>query len=130
MTIIRTRALGQVLMLAAQFILGMAVNLLGQPTETQAAAQPVATGILWLHILLAAGLVINGLMIALDAQISPDSGKLRWSGLALVVVAVVSGILTTLLDNNGWSYAMALGFIGSFIVYGWLLLKSQRKSTI
>jgi hypothetical protein len=53
----RREARNQLVFLSAQFLLGMAVNLIGQPSETTGAAHAVSTVLLGLHAVVAIGLV-------------------------------------------------------------------------
>ena len=53
----RREARFQLAGLSAQFLLGMAVNLIGQPSETTGAAHAVSTVLLGLHVVVAIGLI-------------------------------------------------------------------------
>ena len=120
---LRRDAQGLVRMLAAMFLLGMAVNLIGLPQETTGGAK-VATGIfLTLHMILGIGLLVSGILALRHA--GPVGGRARqlsvW-GLVAVVVAIVAGVLTASTKSNWWSYLMAAAFLATAYVYVALLL--------
>ena len=47
----------------------------------------------------------------------------RW-GAAAIVLTFGAGITTLITKNNWWSYAMAVGFIASLLVYVSLLVQA------
>ena len=52
----------------------------------------------------------------------------RWRRLAIwgaaaIVVTVGAGILTLITKSNWWSYAMAVGFIASLLIYGGIVVR-------
>ena len=56
-TDVRHLASRQVMALSAQFLIGMALALIGQPSQTTGTAHTVSEALLGLHILVAAGLI-------------------------------------------------------------------------
>ena len=120
------RAMNQIRMLTAMFVLGMAVNLIGLPQETTGFAKTITLISLGLHVLIAVGLVIGSVItLRLTRSAAPQLGRLAGIGVALIVVTFIAGVLTVWLKNDWWSYVMALGFIGSFLIYGALYLQGN-----
>ncbi|HLO31468.1 MAG TPA: hypothetical protein VK249_20120 [Anaerolineales bacterium] len=120
------RAMNQIRMLTAMFVLGMAVNLVGLPQETTGFAKTATLIFLGLHVLIAVGLVIGSVItLRLTLRAAPQLGRLAWIGLALIAVTFGAGVLTVWLKSDWWSYVMALGFIGSFLIYGSLCMKGN-----
>ena len=64
----RREARNQLVFLSAQFLLGMAVNLIGQPSETTGAAHAVSTVLLGLHVVVAIGLLAGTVMVIRAAR--------------------------------------------------------------
>jgi hypothetical protein len=116
-----------VLMLTVQFLLGMAVNLIGLPDETGGGAKAATTVFLALHVLIAVGLVIGAIM-ALNAakSLSPALRRLTEYATAGISVTFVAGVLTMITDNNWWSYLMAGGFIVTLLMYGSIYVQSRK----
>lgn len=124
---VRHLAQHQVMGLASVFLLGMAVNLTGLPSQTSGAAHLASIAFLAAHALIALGIVAGAVML-LRAAARLD-GQWRWqalAGTAAVAVAVAAGILTVMTGSNWWSYAMAVGFITALLAYGSLLLPATR----
>jgi uncharacterized membrane protein len=112
----------QVMGLAAQFLLGMALSLTGQPSQTSGAARIASTVLLALHVLVALGLAAGAAMVIRAAgRGTAQQRRLAWWGAAAIAVTIAAGVLTTLTKANGWSYAMAAGFVVSLGLYGGLL---------
>ena len=122
----RREARNQLVFLSAQFLLGMAVNLIGQPSETTGAAHAVSTVLLALHVVVAIGLLAGTVMVIRAAR---GGGKrprqLARSGAVLIGLTVIAGVMTVITKNNWWSYTMAAGFIASMLLYGSLLVRAQ-----
>ena len=112
------RAMSQIRMLTAMFVLGMAVNFIGLPQETTGLAKTADLIFLGLHVLIAVGLVIGSVItFRLALRAAPQWGRLAGIGVALIAVTFIAGVLTVWLKSDWWSYVMALGFIGSFLIY-------------
>jgi hypothetical protein len=122
----RREARNQLVFLSAQFLLGMAVNLIGQPSETTGASRAVSTVLLGLHVVVAIGLLAGAVMVIRAAR---GGGKrprqLARSGAVLIGLTVIAGVMTVITKNNWWSYTMAAGFIASVLLYGSLLVRAQ-----
>lgn len=117
------RVRAQLGMLSVQFLLGMAVNLLGEPEGGLAKA---AKGILLLlHVVVAVGLIVNA-SLTMRAALKLGGKILRTARVATagVGIAVVGGILTmTGPGNDWWSYVMAIGFLLAFAYNGFLYMQ-------
>jgi hypothetical protein len=119
------RVRGQLIMLSIQFLLGMAVNLLGEPESSLAKA---SKGILLgLHVLIALGLLV-GASLTMHFALKAGGQILRTTRLATagVGLALVAGVLTVMVKgswSDAWSYAMAVGFLVALVFYGKLYMK-------
>jgi len=122
---VRRPALHQIIGLSAQFLLGMAVSLIGQPSETTGTAHTASNILLSLHILLAAGLVANAVMVLRAARNGSSQQRqlARW-GAIMIALTFAAGVLTLITKSNWWSYAMATGFISSLGLYVALLVQA------
>lgn len=122
----RREARNQLLFLSAQFLLGMAVNLIGQPSQTTGAARAVSTVLLGLHAVVAIGLVAGAVMVIRAARSGGDRPRQpARTGAVLIGLTAVAGVLTAITKSNWWSYGMATGFIASVLLYGTLLVRAQ-----
>ena len=125
----RREARNQLVFLSAQFLLGMAVNLIGQPSQTTGAAHAVSTVLLGLHVVVAIGMVAGAVMVIRAARGGGDRPRqLARSGAVLIGLTVIAGVMTVITKNNWWSYAMAAGFIASVLLYGSLLVRAQSPA--
>lgn len=115
----RRRVFGQLWMLVLQFVLGMALNLVGE--ESAGARHTLYDVVLVAHILNAIGLIEGGVYIALKY-----SSKLSWWAAVAILATLTSGILTQFTKNDAWSFAMASGFIVSMWLYGMLYVRADR----
>jgi hypothetical protein len=112
------RVRAQLAMLFTQFLLGMAVNLIGEREETWA---KVSKGILLgLHVLVAIGLIVGTVLtIRLASHIGGRIQRTLRVATYGIGVAVIGGILTQFAPwSDLWSFFMALGFIVAFAFYG------------
>jgi len=117
---------GQIIMLFAQFLLGMAVNLIGLPSEATDGGKAATSVFLALHVLVAVGLVVGAIRILrLTGTGDEHDRRLARAGAAAVVATFVFGVLDLALKSNWWSYAMAVGFVGSLLSYGMLMTKPR-----
>ena len=122
----RREARNQLLFLSAQFLLGMAVNLTGQPSQTTGAAHAASTVLLGLHVVVAIGLVAGAVMVIRAARGGGDRPRqLARSGAVLIGLTAIAGVMTVITKNTWWSYTMAAGFIASVLLYGSLLVWAQ-----
>ncbi len=120
---VRYLARHMVMGLTVQFLLGMAVNLIGQPSETTGDARIASTVFLAAHALVSAGMVIGAAQAVRAAAYlgGPWRSPAIW-GAAAIAATVAAGVVTTITTSNWWSYAMAAGFIASLLIYGSFLL--------
>ena len=123
-TDVRHRARHQVLGLAAQFLFGMAISLIGQPSETTGVSHIAGNMLLGLHVLVAAALVVGAAGVVRAARSGDRQRRLARWGAAAIVLTFGAGITTLITKNNWWSYAMAVGFIASLLVYVSLLVQA------
>ena len=120
-TVVRHLASRQVMALSAQFLIGMALALIGQPSQTTGTAHTVSEALLGLHILVAAGLIAAAAQIIRFARGSDRQRQLAYGGATAIVLTVIT--------NNNWlSYAMAAGFITSLLVYVSLLVQATSAA--
>ena len=123
---VRHLARHQVMGLVSVFLLGMAVNLLGLPSETSGAAHVASIALLAAHVLIALGLLIGTVMlIRAAAGLGGLWRRQAVTGAIAIVAAFGAGALTLATKNNWWSYAMAVGFIAALLAYGSLLLPAS-----
>ena len=120
---LRHLARHMVMGLIVQFLLGMAVNLIGQPAQTTGDARIAGSIFLAAHVLVSAGMAISPAQAVRAATRlgSPWRSPAIW-GAAAIAATVAAGVVTTITTSNWWSYAMAAGFIASLLIYGSFLL--------
>ena len=127
-TDVHPRALHQVIGLSAQFLFGMGIALIGQPSETTGAAHTASNVLLGLHVLVAAILVGGAARVVRAARVGDRQRVLARWGAAAIVLTAGTGI-TTLITKNDWlSYAMAVGFITSLLLYVSLLVQAASAA--
>lgn len=121
------RLRAQLGMLTAMFLLGMAVNLLGYPSETHGPGKTATTVFLALHALVAAGLLGHAVLIIMVAQ-KADPTRLRQAaaGASAIVITFIAGVATLYTKSNWWSFIMAAGFLASFLIYGHLYIRALK----
>ena len=124
---LRHLARHQIVGLAIQFLLGMAVNLLGLPSQARGAAHTATTVFLAAHVLITLGLLAGAVMIVRAAGRAPFR-PLAIEGAIAIAATTAAGILTMITKSNWWSYIMALGFIASLLVYAGLLMQARTPS--
>ena len=126
---LRHLARHQIMGLAIQFLLGMAVNLLGLPSQARGTAHTATTVFLAAHVLITLGLLVGAVMIVgASARSQGPSRPLAIGGAIAIAATTAAGILTMITKNNWWSYTMALGFIASLLIYGGLLIQARTPS--
>jgi hypothetical protein len=104
--------------LAIQFLLGMAVNLLGLPSQATGAARTASAVFLAVHALIALGLISGAAMIIHVTPCTQREHRLAIWGTGAITTALAAGILTLITSSNWWSYGMAAAFIASLLIYG------------
>src|SRR5437763_889403 len=103
-------------MLVAQFLLGMGLNVIGEPeASTPMGLKVLSWVLLTLHVFVAIGLVVAGIRLwRLRDEEPAIRGTITLGGAGLIV-AIIGGILTVLVPSKVWaelfSYVMAIGFI-------------------
>ena len=110
----------QVMGLAAQFVFGKALTLVGQPSETSGGARIASSILLGAHVLVAVGLVVGAVMV-LRAAAGQQRQLAHW-GAAMIGLTFVTGVLAVITKSNWWSYGMGIGFIASLALYAALMV--------
>jgi peptidoglycan/LPS O-acetylase OafA/YrhL len=125
------QARGQVMGLMTQFLLGMAVNLIGLPSETKGGSKTATSILLTVHMLIAAGLAVGAvLVLRLARGTDQRTRRLATYGAVAIAAAIVAGSATLPTKNNWSSYAMAVAFAAAVLSYGALLLwRTDHAST-
>lgn len=134
---LHVRSQRQLAMLTVQFLLGMAVNVIGAPSEGAAGAVKAAYYVLvGTHVLVALGLVVGAtLTIVRAAGHGSALGSLAWLGGVSIAIAFVAGVSTGVLTmttapnavlGDLLSYLMAAGFLAAFILYGALYQRTNQ----
>jgi cytochrome bd-type quinol oxidase subunit 2 len=115
----------QVIGLSLQFLLGMAVSLIGQPSQTTGTAHTASNILLGLHILVAVGLVANAVIVVRAARNGSARQRqlARWAAV-LIALTFAAGVLTLITKSNWWSYGMSIGFITSLGLYVAILVQA------
>ncbi|HEX6497673.1 MAG TPA: hypothetical protein VF054_01425 [Micromonosporaceae bacterium] len=117
----------QVGLLAAQFLFGMAVNLLGFGDETKGTAKVFSTVFLVIHFVIALALLVGAIVALVQARKSaPRFNGLALTGVIVVALTVIVGFATMAADNDWLSYLMAVGFIVSLMLYVSMLVRLNR----
>ena len=126
---VRHLARHQIMGLVSVFLLGMAVNLTGLPSQTSGGAHLASIAFLAAHALIAPGLIIGTvLLLRAVARLGGQWRRRAVAGAAAIAAAVAAGILTVFTSSNWWSYIMAVGFITALLAYGSLLLPATAPA--
>ena len=125
---VRRHARHQVMGLSAQFLIGMGIALIGQPSETTGTAHTASNVLLGLHVLVAVILIAGAAGVIRAARSLDRQRRLARWGAAAIVLTFGAGITTLITKNNWWSYAMAVGFIVSLLVYVSLLVQATSAA--
>ena len=126
---VRHLARHQVMGLAVQFLLGVAVGLIGLPSQARGGAQTASTVFLAAHVVIALGLAVGAILVIRATAGLPDqSRRLAILGTAAIAAAIAAGVLTMTTRSNWWSYGMALGFIAALLAYGGLLVQAGPRA--
>ncbi len=124
---LKRNARGQLAMLISQLLFGMAVNLIGTPSETSGFSRIATSILLGLHILVGIGLLAGAIRaIPQAAKINPPATTLAWISAVAIVVTFAAGVLTLTSGSNWWSYLMAVGASATLVTYGLLYVKTLR----
>ena len=125
---VRQHARHQVMGLSLQFLLGMAVSLIGQPSETTGAAHTASNVLLGLHVVVAVILIAGAAGVNRAARSGDRQRRLARWGAAAIELTFGAGVTTLITKSNWWSYAMAVGFIVSLLVYVSLLVQDTSAA--
>ena len=125
---IRHHARDQVFGLSAQFLFGMAISLIGQPSETTGFSHTASNVLLTLHVLVAVALVIGAVGVVRAARGSDRDRRLAHWGAGAIVLTFGAGVATLITKSDWLSYTMAVGFIVSLLIYGTLLVQATARS--
>lgn len=120
-------ALHCIMGLAAQFLIGMGINLIGLPSQTVGTAHVATTVLLVGHIVVAIAIAIGALEAVRAAEKGGRERRLALIGAAVVVVTIGAGALTVATSSNWWSYLMAVGFLAALLIYVALLVRAPRE---
>lgn len=127
-TRLRHGARQAIIALTLLFLLGMAVNLIGLPSETSGGVKAATSVLLGLHVFIAIGLLAGAVGTAAAARkVGGSLGKLAWIAAAGVVVTFTAGVLTMATEENWWSYVMAAGFITVLLTYGAIYARADTR---
>ncbi|HUZ18292.1 MAG TPA: hypothetical protein VMV68_07880 [Spirochaetia bacterium] len=123
---LKDSARGQLFMLLFQFLFGMAVNLIGMPSEASGAGRTATTVFLAVHVLVAIGLIVGSIRVVVFAgRLESPPTALAWVGLVVIVIAFAAGILNMMTGSGWWSYLMAASATVSLLLYGILFVRPQ-----
>ncbi len=123
---LREQSLHQIYMLTAMFLLGMAVNLIGLPSETGGAAKTATTIFMGLHGLIGLGLVAGAVLaVRFAAKGRSSQYRLALVGLLDVLITFATGVLTMTAESSWWSYAMSAGFMAAVLAYGAIVVRTK-----
>lgn len=124
---IAERAKRQISMLVVIFLAGMAVNVIGMPSEVKGTEMAISSVLTGLHVLVGIGLITGGIMVLRVAYKEAMSFvKLAWMGFASVLAAFVSGMIMMATENDWWSFIMATCFLAAFLAYGAVMVRAQK----
>ena len=115
-------------LLAAQFLLGMALNLIGAPTsQTSAGFRLAYWAILALHIFVALGLAGGAIRLWRERELAPPrQQRLITRSVYALAVAFISGILTIATPwSDLFSFLMAAGFLGMLVNMAFLYAEPE-----
>jgi heme A synthase len=95
----------------------MMANFIG--TGANGAVLAIGITVVVIHIAVAIALVVVSIMIIVMARkTGKGDAQIAQLGAVVLVVTFATGILTVITGSNWWSYAMSVGFIGAFLLYG------------
>ena len=117
----------QIYMLAAMFLLGMAVNLMGLPSELGGMEKTISGTFIALHGLIGLGLIVGAIRALVASRaLEPKLKKMARAGLGCVILTFITGVATIASDNGWWSYAMSVGFLAAVLIYGNITLLQKK----
>lgn len=124
---IADKAKRQIAMLVVIFLAGMAVNVIGMPSEVKDTEMTISAVLTGLHVLIGIGLITGGIITLRVAYKEAASFiRLAWIGFASVLVAFASGMIMMATENDWWSFIMAASFLAAFLAYGSVMVRAQK----
>lgn len=114
-TLLHRRSREALSALALEFVLGMSINLL--PDDGGAAVRVLRSVVLGLHVLVGIGIVIVAVRVLLAARRQGIGATESLWALVGAAVTFVAGVLTIVLDNDWFSFVMAIGFLATAALY-------------
>jgi hypothetical protein len=117
---LRRRSLEALYALSVQFLLGMAFNLIGDPTNSALAV--VGIVLISLHILVGIGIIVVAVRLLLSARKARLGQREALWALVILAVTFLAGVGTMVLEAEAlggeWlSYLMAAGFLAGAALY-------------
>jgi len=125
---LRTQATLTIVLLAVQFVLGMVTNLYfafpdtNRPDLNWAAARSAVPT--FAHIILGILLLADAIVFVVRTIRQHNRAWIfgSWAGLISIIIAIYGGVTFTTTQIDAYSLVMALGFIVTFVAYGWGLI--------
>jgi len=117
--------------LIIQFLFGMVANLFVQfPNTTNKKTLWEFAQTQWsvsVHMIIALLLIIGGIVFLIRTIRRKDKKWIIASSIGLfgILIATITGIQFISTQQGGYSYAMAVAFIISFVSYGWGIYKTK-----
>ncbi|HSX02221.1 MAG TPA: hypothetical protein VLI05_02800 [Candidatus Saccharimonadia bacterium] len=126
---LKQQALGLIVGLAAQYLLGMAAAMFAPFPEGQtgdslwpfAWQQPIIA----LHIVLGLALLAGAVYLVLQARRQRVWLVPAGTGLVAIVVAIMAGSSFISSQSEAYSYVMAVGFLAAILAYAWGLYRAK-----
>jgi hypothetical protein len=103
--------------MAVQFLLGMAANLIGPPSENAGWARGVAVVVLALHALVGLSLIVVGVRVLLATRRHGAGRRPALWALGITVTTFLIGIATMVTGSGGLSFLMSAGFLATAALY-------------
>jgi hypothetical protein len=113
---------GQLMMLGFSFLLGLAVALIGMPSEVSGFAKVASWALLGLHVLVGIGLIAVSFQVMAAAPAGSAHRGDAVAGVVVIVATVLVGGARMGMDSDWLSYLMGVGFLAAFFLYGRLAL--------
>jgi hypothetical protein len=103
--------------MAVQFLLGMAANLIGPPSESSGWTRGVAVVVLALHALVGLSLIVVGVRVLLATRRHGAGRRPAAWALGITVTTFLVGIGTMVTGSGGLSFLMSAGFLATAALY-------------
>jgi hypothetical protein len=127
------RTLTILVLLVAQFILGMLMNLFSAPPgDPKFATEPVLIKLIFPSHIIVALLLLAGAIFVLAFSLRNkivEQIKIAGQGLSSIIFAIGGGLATVFLNGAAANFAsliMAISFLSAFIAYGRLYYSSRE----